>query len=365
MSRTWIAVLSTTLLGLSVPLPAAAAVPAGLTLGLPAAVTATELGSGDGAVRLENTTGHDLSRVTLRLRLTGAGASRIDLASADWCDHTRTTATCKVDRLAPGDAITIRLDLRARKNAALGVAGGVAVSASAVGVPAVSGAFPLAVASPPFTDVSATAEQTEVYLHTGDTAALGVVYLNSGPVPARLRVTDPAAAGFEDVAWTDCPDDDGDACLVELAPGASRRLGFTMRLAGEHPAEPHVAMAVEGAYDRIVTDNLATYGVCVHDTGRCTRKLPGTGSEIFAAPSARAAAQPVQDAAGGGFGADQAVNLREPAGTPVTVADETVAQAPYSFLDEVTGILLYSLMGLLIIGASVALALRKRAADQA
>ncbi|GAA1610046.1 hypothetical protein ACFQY4_01145 [Catellatospora bangladeshensis] len=362
MSHPWIAVLSTTVLGLSVPLPAAAAAPAGLALGLPAAVTATELGGEDGVVRLENTTGHDLSRVMLRLRLTGAAAGRVELASADWCDHTRTTAVCKVDRLSPGDAISIRLDLLARKNAPDGAAGGVAVSASAAGVAAATGTFPVAVGSPPFTDVSAVAEQSEVYLHTGDTAALGVVYRNSGPVPARLRVADPAATGFDDVSWTDCPDDDGDACLVELPSGASRRLGFTMRLAGDHPAEPHVAMTVEGAYDRIVTDNLAVYPVCVYDTGRCTRNVPGTHSDVFAAPSARAVtAEPAPEAVGGGFGA---VNLTEPDHAPVPVAHEADAEPPYDFFDEVTGILAYSLLGLFIVGASVALGLRKRAADQ-
>ncbi|MEV4415022.1 hypothetical protein [Catellatospora sp. NPDC049609] len=365
MSRSWIAVLSAAVLGVSVPLPAAAAGRAGLTLGLPATITATELGGGDSVVRVENTTGHDLSRVMLRLRLTGAAASRVELASADWCDHTRTTATCKVDRLSPGDGIAIRLDLRARKNAAHGAAGGVAVSAAAAGTAAVSGTFPVTVASPPYTDVSATAEQSAVYLHTGDTAALGVVYRNSGPVPARLRVADPAATGFDDVTWTDCPDDDGDACLVELPAGASRRLGLTMRLTGPQPAEPHVAMTVEGAYDRIVTDNLATYPVCVYDTGRCTRNVPGTHSDVFAAPSARAAAvEPVGVAADGSLGEDRAVALTAPEHEPVAVAQEAAQEPPYDFFDEVTGILVYSLLALFIIGASIALALRKRAADQ-
>lgn len=357
----WVTAAFGAALGLAAGLPAAAAAPAGLTLGLPGTVTATELGGGDSVVRLENTTGHDLSRVMLRLRLTGAAASRVELASADWCDHTKSTAVCKVDRLSPGDAIAIRLDLRARKNAAEGAAGTVAVSASAVGVAAATGTFPLAVGSPPFTDVSAVAEQSAVYLHAGDTATLGVTYRNAGAVPARLRVADPTATGFDDVAWTDCPEDDGDACLVELPSGSSRRLGFTMHLAGDHPAEPHVAMTVEGAYDRIVTDNLAVYPVCVYDTGRCTRNLPGTHSDVFAAPSARAVAAETDTVAGGGFGA---VNLTEPEHAPVPVAQEADAEPPYDFFDEVIGILVYSLLALFIVGASVALALRKRAADQ-
>ncbi len=350
-------------LGLAAGLPAAAA-PAdgGLKLDLPAAAGATALGGGDTVVSLKNTTGHDLSKVVLQVRLTGGLGQRVELASADWCDHTKTTATCKVDRINPGQGFAIRLDLRAREKAALGEAGTVSVSARGIGVPAAYGTFGVAISSPPYTDVAAVAEQPRVDLHTGDTATLGVLYRNTGPVPARLRVADPVAAGFDDVAWSDCPEDDGDACLVELPAGQSRRLGFTMRLTGAEPAEPHVAMTVEGAYDRIVTDNLAVYMVCVYDTGRCTRHLPGTRSDVFAEPAPRAV--PVDPAAAGPDSENQAVTLTQPEHVPVAVQEELAADEPYSFFDEVTGILVYSMLGLLIVGTSIALALRKRAADR-
>ncbi|GAA2352592.1 hypothetical protein Cme02nite_26480 [Catellatospora methionotrophica] len=346
-------------LGLAAGLPAAAA-PAkdGLKLDLPAAAGATALGSADDVVGLTNTTGHDLSKVVLQVRLTGGLAQRVELAGADWCDHTKTTATCKVDRITPGQGFTIRLDLRARAKAPLGAAGTVSVSARGVGVPAAYGTFGVAVASPPYTDVAAVAEQAQVYLHTGDTATMGVEYRNTGPVPALLRVADPVTAGFDDMTWLDCPEDDGDACLLQLPAGQSKRLGFTMRLTGPAPAEPHVAMTVEGAYDRIVTDNLAVYPVCVYDTGRCTRHLPGTRSDVFAAPAPRAEPAPGPDAE------NQAVALTQPEHVPVAVERELAAEEPYSLLDEVTGILVYSLLAVLILGTSVALALRKRAADR-
>lgn len=351
--------------GLAAGLPAVAApVADGLKLDLPAAAGATEIGGGDTVVGLQNTTGHDLSKVVLQVRLTGGLAQRVELASADWCDQTKTTATCKVDRISPGQGFAIRLDLRARKNAALGAAGTVSVSARGIGVPAAAGTFGVTIAPPPYTDVTAVVEQPRVDLHTGDTARLGVLYRNTGPVPARLRVADPVAAGFDEVAWVDCPEDDGDACLVELPAGQSRRLGFTMRLTGASPAEPHVAMAVEGAYDRIVTDNLAVYMVCVYDTGRCTRHLPGTRSDVFAAPAPRAVAADPAPAADGPESEDQAVNLTQPEHVPVAVQEDLAAEEPYSFLDEVTGILVYSLLALLIVGTSIALALRKRAAER-
>jgi hypothetical protein len=351
-------------LGLAAGLPAAAApAPGGVKRDQPAAAGATELGGGDTAVSLKNTTGHDIGKVVLQVRLTGGLAQRVELASADWCDHTKTTATCKVDRISPGQGFSIRLDLRARKNAPEGAAGTVSVSARGVGVPAAVGTFGVEISPPPYVDVAATAEQPRVDLHTGDTAHLGVLYRNTGPVPARLRIADPVAAGFDDVTWSDCPHDDGDACLVELPAGQSRRLAFTMRLAEASPAEPHVAMTVEGAYDRIVTDNLAVYMVCVYDTGRCTRHLPGTRSDVFAAPAPRAvAADPAVD---GMEGENQAVALTEPEHVPVAVQDELAAEEPYSFIDEVTGILAYSLLALFIVGTSIALALRKRAADRA
>lgn len=352
-------------LGLAAGLPAAAApTGAGLKLDLPAAAGATALGGGDNVVGLTNTTDHDLSKVVLQVRLTGGLAQRVELASADWCDHTKTTATCKVDRISPGQGFTIRLDLRAREKAPLGAAGTVTVSARAVGTPAAVGTFGVAVSSPPYTDVAATVEQPRVDLHTGDTATFGVLYRNTAAVAARLRVADPVASGFDDMTWLDCPEDDGDACLVQLAAGESRRLAFTMRLTGATPAEPHVAMTVEGAYDRIVTDNLAVYMVCVYDTGRCTRHLPGTQSDVFAPPAPRAVPADPAPAADGPDAENQAVALTQPDHVPVAVQEDVADEEPYSFVDEVTGILVYSLLALLIVGTSVALALRKRAADR-
>ncbi|MFC7243668.1 hypothetical protein ACFQO7_14400 [Catellatospora aurea] len=366
MVRAWITVAFGAALGLAAGLPAAAAPAADwLKFDLPATAGATELGGGDTAIGLKNTTGHDIGKVVLQVRLTGGLAQRVELASADWCDHTKTTATCRVDRISPGQGFSIRLDLRARKNAPTGAAGTVSVSARGIGVPAAAGTFGVEIAPPPYVDVAATAEQPRVDLHTGDTAHLGVLYRNTGPVPARLRIADPVAAGFDDVTWSDCPEDDGDACLVELPAGQSRRLAFTMRLAAASPAEPHVAMTVEGAYDRIVTDNLAVYMVCVYDTGRCTRHLPGTRSDVFAAPAPRAVAADPAPVGDGTEGENQAVALTEPEHVPVAVQDELAAEEPYSFIDEVTGILAYSLLALFIVGTSVALALRKRAADRA
>lgn len=363
MVRAWVTVAVGAVIGLAAPLPAGAAPSAGLTLDLPAAAAATELGGGDNVVKLDNSTGHDLSRVVLRVRLTGALARRVELASADGCDLTKTTATCKVDRITPGGGISVRLDLRARKGAPLGAAGSAVVTAQAVGTAAVSGTFGVGVASPPYADVSADAAQTELYAHVGDTVTGAVVYRNTGPVPARLRVADPAAKGFDEVAWLDCAEDEGDACVVELPAGQSRRLAFAMRLAGPHPAEPHVAMTVEGAYDRIVTDNLATFTVCVFDTGRCTRHLPGQHTDVFAAPSARAVPAPADH---GPATEDQAVALLEPAPVPVAMHREEAAEKrAFDFVDEITAILAYSMLALLIIGGSVALALRKRAADRA
>jgi hypothetical protein len=362
VNRSCITVLFAAALGLAAPLPAGAAPDgAGLTLGLPATTAATELGGGDTVISLDNTTGHDLSRVVLRVRLAGALARRVELASADWCDHTATTATCKVDRITPGHGISIRLGLRAREGAPLGAAGSVSVSAQAAGVPTAAGTFAVTVASPPYADIAATAEQTALYLHTGDTATLGVVYRNSGPASALLRVADPTAAGFDDVDWVDCPEDDGDACVVPLAAGQSRRLGLTMRLTSTQPAEPHVAMTVEGVYDRIITDNLVVYAVCVYDTGRCTRHLPGTHSEVFAPPSPRAARTDPVPAADGPVSENQSVTLMEPGPVPVAAHEE---KEPDDLVGEVTGILAYSLPALLIAGAGVALVLRRRAADR-
>lgn len=69
-------------------------------------------------------------------------------------------------------------------------------------------------------------------------------------------------------------------------------------------------------------------------------------------------------AADGPESEDQAVNLTQPEHVPVAVQEDLAAEEPYSFLDEVTGILVYSLLALLIVGTSIALALRKRAAER-
>ncbi|MDI1464283.1 hypothetical protein QEZ54_25255 [Catellatospora sp. KI3] len=340
-------------------LPAAAAADSSLAVTVPDKALANEMGGTELLVKLDNRGEQDLSRVTLKVRLGGALSGRVELAAADWCTKEKTSATCSVDRITPGSGITARISLRARKDAPLGAAGNVTVTAHAATGTAPTATVPIEVTSPPYTDISASAASAPTYLRVGETGAFTVTYRNSGPVPGVLRIGKPGGTGFTDPAWTDCPLEDGDGCLIEaLAPGATRKVTFTEKLSSAHPGEPHVAMTVDGAYDRLVTDNYASFPVCVHETGDCTRHVPG--HHPSASPSAAhhpsAKPSPVDAPAG-----DTTAAQRDPL---LPAEPEQVAVAPahasYDEAEEVLGIGVYAVIGLLILAASGMLAWHHR-----
>ncbi|GHJ46515.1 hypothetical protein Cs7R123_38570 [Catellatospora sp. TT07R-123] len=334
-------------------LPAAAA-DGPIAVTVPDKAVANEMGGTDLLVKLDDRGEQDLSRVTLKVRLGGGLSGRVELVGGDWCTKDKTSVTCSVDRITPGSGITARISLRARKNAPLGAAGNVTVNAHAASGTAPAVTVPVEVVSPPYTDIAAQAASAPTYLRVGETGAFTVTYRNAGPVPGVLRIGKPGGSGFADPAWTDCPLADGDGCLIEaLAPGATRKVTFTEKLTSAHPGEPHVQMTVDGAYDRIITDNYASFPICVHETGECTRG----GHHATPTPSPKPSAHPSPvDAPAVQHAADSAA--------PVAHEPEQLALAkaepPYDEAEEVMGIGTYAVIGFLILFASGMLAWHHR-----
>ncbi|MBV1853383.1 hypothetical protein [Catellatospora tritici] len=353
--------LSPVLLGTTFVLAGAGALPAAaadssLAVTVPDKAVANEMGGTELLVKLDNSGEQDLSKVTLKVRLGGALSGRVELVGADWCNKDKTSATCSVDRITPGSGITARISLRARKNAPLGAAGNVTVTAHAATGTAPITTVPIEVTSPPYTDISATAASAPTYLRVGETGAFTVTYRNSGPVPGVLRIGKPGGTGFADPSWTDCPLPDGDGCLIEaLAPGGTRKVTFTEKLTSAHPGEPHVAMTVDGAYDRLVTDNYASFAICVHETGDCTRSVPGHHPSASPSPAHHPSAKPSP--------VDAPVAQAEAEPLAAAQPDRVVlakAEPEYDEAEEVLGIGTYAVIGFLILVASMMLAWHHR-----
>jgi uncharacterized repeat protein (TIGR01451 family) len=231
--------------------------------------------------------GTDVRDVTVRIDL--AVASRVTVTlSQSGCSRSGSSITCKFARIPSETAQSIDIYAQAKEGAATGSGGSITahvLAATPTSAYSTTVQLNLTVERPPTANVSGVSDNTYHYLHVGDTLDALVTVRNRGPAAApQVVLTKPKASGFSFVRWLNCDPSGDQSCVTSLAAGASRRVGARLKLTSSKPEEPGVLFSVEGVIDPVFGDNYVGFIICVYESGRCTRDLPGSASNTFANP---------------------------------------------------------------------------------
>lgn len=327
-----------------------------LQIEAPDRVTVHELAAGAMTVTLQNSTSYE---ATLKIHL---DSSRITVRLSGDVPCTTSSSgpdlTCKVKAQSHLD---VPLRLGVFTGTAPGDVGQIRTYAWSGPQSNRTNATPantaLQVVAPPVADISAVATPGTTRMKVGETATFKATYRNRGPGAGKILASVPGAAGFEFAGWVNCGQLSGFSCTIgPLAAGKTATLSFRLKLTGKDPKEPLLGMTVQEASDRDLHDNTVTFGICVANTGRCTRAVPSTSASprVKPSPSVSPSAVPATAVTPTPEAAPVAIVIAST--RPLPVPAEHPLAAAHSTADDATGVALYALVGLLILGGAVSLA---------